>query len=639
MIRRLHPDFHIPPEITNVGAKFDGDSFADSLASAGVDSVVIFAKCHYGHAYWNTTVGRRHPGLGERDLFGEAVEACRQRGIEVLAYYSALVDGVAGENESWRQRDAEGNIVGTPPFRIQVCPNTDYTENYLLPQMREVTKNYPISGWHVDAIRVTGGCWCECCREIMKEEGINSDNPEEMAEFRRRTIYILLQKMTETVRSEREGLILSYSNLLKIGCRPQVKWSDVVDVEVSLSTLNKASLFSRHIRTIGRKFALTTSCRSRGVAAYGSLATVEELRYAAGLGLSLGGYCQFICEMLPEGKLESPVLRRVKGAFDFVKERERWCVGAQQSRYVAIMGATEPDATKREPQSAILGATRLLRECHLPFDIIDEGTDLSPYKLVILPETDITEPDVLDRLREHVQNGGVLFATGSATLKDEKFGLSNLFGVNYQGEGDDISYFRLGPDVSANLLDMVRLVRGKWLKVEPEEKAERLGEIVRPRFVDTGLKIGWGRPPEQKDSGWPAIVCNRFGSGWTLYSPAPLFTDYAQAPDEEQRRFMNNLLNLVAPANERPVLIPDLPPSAEISLMEKEGMWILHIIRGGSFAPPELRNVKVILRPDFKPARVYLAPEQQEVSFRLEDSEARVVLSCVGSYTILVLEP
>ena len=69
---------------------------------------------------------------------------------------------------------------------------------------------------------------------------------------------------------------------------------------------------------------------------------------------------------------------------------------------------------------------------------------------------------------------------------------------------------------------------------------------------------------------------------------------------------MNNLLDLTAPPGERPVEIPDLPPSAETSLMKLEGMWILHIVRSGAVAPPELRDLEVTLRPDFGPPRVCL---------------------------------
>ena len=109
-----------------------------------------------------------------------------------------------------------------------------------------------------------------------------------------------------------------------------------------------------------------------------------------------------------------------------------------------------------------------MKASHLPFDVVDENADLSPYKLVILPETEVTDPGALARLREYVRNGGVLLATGDATLgEDGQLGLSDVFGVTCQGKGDDISYFRLGTHLSANLIDMIRVVRGEWLRVEP----------------------------------------------------------------------------------------------------------------------------------------------------------------------------
>ena len=73
--------------------------------------------------------------------------------------------------------------------------------------------------------------------------------------------------------------------------------------------------------------------------------------------------------------------------------------------------------------------------------------------------------------------------------------------------------------------------------------------------------------------------------------------------------------------------------------MTLEGMWILHILRGGEIAPPELRDLAVTLRPDFEPSRVYLAPEQESIPFHFDDSTLQLTLSRVGSHAILVLEP
>ena len=132
-------------------------------------------------------------------------------------------------------------------------------------------------------------------------------------------------------------------------------------------------------------------------------------------------------------------------------------------------------------------------------------------------------------------------------------------------------------------------------------------------------------------------MVNRFGKGQVLYAPVPLFTDYNEFPDEDQRRFLLNLIACLAPAGDRPVVAPDLPHQAEVSLMEQDGRWFFHILRGGA-DPPELRDVAVVLRPPFEPVRVYTAPAQEDVPFERVDAEIRVVLPAVGGHTILVLE-
>ena len=51
-----------------------------------------------------------------------------------------------------------------------------------------------------------------------------------------------------------------------------------------------------------------------------------------------------------------------------------------------------------------------------------------------------------------------------------------------------------------------------------------------------------------------------------------------------------------------------------------------------------MRDVAVVLRPPFEPARVYTAPEQEDMPFERVDAEIRVILPTVGGHTILVLE-
>ena len=75
--RALHFDFHTPPGVENIFGNFDAEKFADQLAEAHVEYVNITARCNMGFSYYNTKVGKKYPGMGDRDPFGEILDAAR----------------------------------------------------------------------------------------------------------------------------------------------------------------------------------------------------------------------------------------------------------------------------------------------------------------------------------------------------------------------------------------------------------------------------------------------------------------------------------------------------------------------------------------------------------------------------------
>ena len=87
---KSHPDFHMPAD-AEIGVGFDGDAYAKRLKESGADAVVFFAKCHYGHSYYHTRVGYRHPRL-TKDMLAEVVRGCRKHGVGPIAYFSVFLD-------------------------------------------------------------------------------------------------------------------------------------------------------------------------------------------------------------------------------------------------------------------------------------------------------------------------------------------------------------------------------------------------------------------------------------------------------------------------------------------------------------------------------------------------------------------
>ena len=73
--RAMHFDFHTSPGVEHIFGNFDAEKFAEQLASAHIEHVNLTARCNMGYSYYNTKVGKKYPGLGDRDPFKEMLDA------------------------------------------------------------------------------------------------------------------------------------------------------------------------------------------------------------------------------------------------------------------------------------------------------------------------------------------------------------------------------------------------------------------------------------------------------------------------------------------------------------------------------------------------------------------------------------
>ncbi|MCB0132745.1 MAG: beta-galactosidase, partial [Caldilineaceae bacterium] len=117
--RQIHLDFHTSEAITGIGAQFDPDEFAATLAQAHVNSISCFARCHHGWLYYQSPnfPERIHPHLERPNLLIEQIEACHKVGIRVPIYVTVQWDYYTStRHPEWVCAGADGTILGTPPF-------------------------------------------------------------------------------------------------------------------------------------------------------------------------------------------------------------------------------------------------------------------------------------------------------------------------------------------------------------------------------------------------------------------------------------------------------------------------------------------------------------------------------------------
>ena len=110
-IRQVHIDFHMPEFPVDAIKNFNAKEFVGHLVRGKVNMVNLFAKCHFGNSFYNTTVGHKHSGL-ENDFLMEAAGECRKHGIKTAAFYSLATDVRAYmEHPNWRYVDKDGEYI------------------------------------------------------------------------------------------------------------------------------------------------------------------------------------------------------------------------------------------------------------------------------------------------------------------------------------------------------------------------------------------------------------------------------------------------------------------------------------------------------------------------------------------------
>lgn len=104
------------------------------------------------------------PFLGNRDLFGELAQACREDGIVLLArlgYYSSKE--LRAAHPEWAVIDSQGKSLGTP------CMNSGYTREYWPSIIREIATRYKPAGFSCSGWGANYDlCYCVTCQAMFR---------------------------------------------------------------------------------------------------------------------------------------------------------------------------------------------------------------------------------------------------------------------------------------------------------------------------------------------------------------------------------------------------------------------------------------------------------------------------------------
>ena len=125
------------------------------------DFLQIHAKGNPGWTTYPTKIGHKPPKL-RRDVLRVWRDAARAEDIPFSAYFNLGRDGVImKERPEWNRVRADGT-----PWDRALCYHSGVTEEYLVPMILEILREYEPDGFWFDGSCFTvATCWCDVCRE------------------------------------------------------------------------------------------------------------------------------------------------------------------------------------------------------------------------------------------------------------------------------------------------------------------------------------------------------------------------------------------------------------------------------------------------------------------------------------------
>ena len=136
-------------------------------------------------------------------------------------------------------------------------------------------------------------------------------------------------------------------------------------------------------------------------------------------------------------------------------------------------------------------------------------------------------------------------------------------------------------------------------------------------------------------------------SGRIVYFAHPIFGMFQRHGPKVYKQFVLNCLDLLLP---EPLVRTDAPSTAHVTVtrQEAEGRHIVHVLHYIPERRPDsmdviedalpLYGVALSLRLPHAPARVYLAPQGEDLPFEYRDGAASVVVPRVVGHQMVVFE-
>jgi hypothetical protein len=649
--RTIHLDFHTGPEVPDVGAEFDPDEFASTFATAGVDSVTVFAKCHHGHLYYLTDRAERHPNLRSGlDLLGSQIEALHAQGIRAPIYISVQCDEYAANTHpDWiaLHEDLRQVKRATSAFEAgwQILDMSSPYQEYLAEQVAEVLGRFaPVDGIFLDM------CWdqpsaSKWAIDGARQAGLDPRDAEHRARYARQNAHAYMARfrdMIEPSLSEDTAMGVWFNSRPRTNLSEEKQYLRHVEIE-ALPTGGWGYSYLPYVARFTRPQGLPgISQTGRFHYSWGDNAALKPqaaLKYECSQILS-HGFSSGVGDLLhPSGRMNQETYRLIGSVYSHIKACEPFVTGGENLDEVALV--VDPELGD-SPGPAVLGAVRALQQLRQQFDVIAPNADLGPYRVVILPETTQADESLKASLRKFVQGGGGLIVVGPAALDEAGKPILDELGIEVDGPSPFTHVF-LHPEgpLEQATAPYNTVIYERGFRMTARDGAEVLCGVIEPYFERTYEHFSGHSytPPRTTQSEYAAVV----RSGNVITWAVPVFQSFGLHANVPYRELLGGCLDLVLPD---PLVRVGGPAHLETSVVRTDDGTAVHLI---SFLPSrQAENLDLVhdpfpvidapvsVRLDSAPQSATLQPSGQELKFTYHNGYAHTTATVTDGHALVV---
>jgi hypothetical protein len=648
--RQIHLDFHTSELIPDIAADWDAANFLNTLKSARVNSINVFAKCHHGLVYYDTRIALKHPAL-KVDLLGDMLRVCRPAGIAVNYYYSLVWDvAMARKHPEWLALGRDGKPTGGPPTDQWpwLCMNTPYLDQ-VVEENREILTRYTVDGAWFDILKqLPDGCFCKWCIADRRSLAI-SDSAEDIFRHNKLVAKRVEEALTGLVRGRFPKAATFFNSRLVIGVRDELPYYSHIEIE-SLPTggwgYSHFEQRVRYMRTLGKDVVGMTGRFHKSWGDFGGLKNQAALDFECLNFLANGTKVCVGDQLHPRGRLDRTTYERIGKTYARVEALEPWAKGARAVTDIGVISsaATNPDMTTQKLPVIDQGFTNMLLELHQQFDVIDGGSDFSQYRVIIVPDDIRPVPEIVAKLETHLRRGGGMIVSNRSLLAGNRFAMDEL-GVRYLGPAKyKGEYMVVRPGAFGEVEDVPYFLYQQGVSIAAETGTEVLATYAHPYFDRSPEQFSSHKQtPPGPDTGEPLITRR----GNAIYIANPFFRSYAQDAYGIQKRLVGRMLNMLLPSPA--VVAPGLPSTARLTLLRQpSGRLIVHVLyypltrRAPDIDIIEeaglLANVDLRVRWNRRPTRVLQVPGGGPLPFDYAGSYVTFRLPWISGHQAVAIE-